>query len=228
MQTEPSQWMNLIEGEKKEQFELYFALLTEYNKKFNLTAITDKKEVYLKHFLDSAVGVPYFPLGANCIEIGSGGGFPSLPVKLLRDDLSFTLVESIGKKCEFLRIVVEKLCLQGVEIVNGRAEMLAKDDKYREKYDLSTARAVAKLNTLSEYLLPFVKVGGRMIAYKGETEEETEAKRAIDLLGGRIGSVVSYSLCDSAMNRKLILIDKIKQTPQKYPRGNGKERSKPL
>ncbi|MBO4990126.1 MAG: 16S rRNA (guanine(527)-N(7))-methyltransferase RsmG [Clostridia bacterium] len=228
MQINWKEWKEKIEGEQKEKFELYFSLLKEYNEKFNLTAITDKKEVILKHFVDSAVGIPLFPMGAKCIEVGSGGGFPSLPVKIFRDDLSFTLVESVGKKCEFLRVVVDKLQLQNVDILHERAEVLARDEAYREQYDLSTARAVAKLNTLSEYLLPFLKVGGKMIAYKGDTEEETEAVRAIEVLGGRKGEVISYSIGEIPQKRKLITIDKIKRTPEQYPRGNGKERSKPL
>lgn len=228
MQANWKEWEEKIEGEKREQFELYYSLLKEYNQKFNLTSITDKKEVFLKHFSDSALGIPLFPYGAKCIEVGSGGGFPSLPVKIFRDDLSFTLVESVGKKCEFLKVVVDKLCLKNVDILHERAEVLAREEAHREKYDLSTARAVAKLNTLSEYLLPFLKVGGRMVAYKGDAEEEKEAEHAIEVLGGRSREVISYSIGEIPQRRKLIVVEKIKNTPKEYPRGNGKERRKPL
>ncbi len=203
-------------------------LLLEYNNKFNLTAITDEKDIYIKHFLDCIAGDMFFEKGANVVEIGSGGGFPSVPLKIIRDDLSFTLVESTGKKCGYLKEVVDKLNLNCVQVVNDRAEVLAKDKKYREKFDVAEARAVARLNTLAEYCLPFVKVGGRFIAYKGDCEEEIEeASKAIDILGGEIEKIEKYEL-PNGEKRTLAVIRKVKKTPEKYPRGQGKERKNPL
>lgn len=217
----------LIYEENRDKFDRFFSLLTKYNEKFNLTAIKEEKEVFEKHFLDSAAGIFLLPKGAKCIEIGSGGGFPSMVLKLLRDDLTFTLVESVGKKCEFLRVIVDNFSLQGVDILNTRAETLAKEEKHREKYDVAVARAVARMNTLSEYLLPFVKVGGMMVTYKGEREEIDEAQNAIQTLGGALREVIPYRV-EGADNHCLVVVDKIKRTPPLYPRGNGKERSKPL
>lgn len=221
-------YMDKISKDMKEKFENLCDFLLEYNEKVNLTSITDKNEVFIKHFLDSIVGEKLFFEGANVIEIGSGGGFPSIPLKLLRDDLSFTLVESTGKKCTYLSSCVDKFALNGVKVVNGRAEELGKDILYREKYDCATARAVARLNTLCEYCMPFVKVGGRFIAYKGECSEEIkEAEKAIKILGGEIESIETYSL-PSSDKRTLICIKKVCATPKKYPRGLGKERKCPI
>lgn len=221
-------YRNRIRKEKGGLFERFFSLLTEYNARFNLTAITEEEEVYEKHFLDSVAGESLFPENARVLEVGSGAGFPSLPLKILRDDLSFTLVESTGKKCEFLKTAVKELGLDGVTVLGGRAEELARDSLYREKFDACCARAVARLNTLSEYCLPFVRVGGAFIAYKGDSEEELhEAKNAISTLGGKTGEVYRYALSNGD-KRSLILINKIKHTPAAYPRGQGKERKKPL
>lgn len=151
-----------IEGEKRAEFERFRSLLLNYNEKYNLTAITEEKDVFYKHFLDSSAGSGVFKRGASVAEIGSGAGFPSVVLKLLREDLSFTLLESVGKKCEFLRAVVDNLGLKGMNILNIRAEDAAREERYREKFDYSVARAVARMNTLSEYCLPFVKVGGRL------------------------------------------------------------------
>ncbi|MDE6411522.1 MAG: 16S rRNA (guanine(527)-N(7))-methyltransferase RsmG [Clostridia bacterium] len=225
---EPARYLNIINGEKKALFEKYFALLTEYNARFNLTAITKKEEVFEKHFLDSVLGESLFPENASVLEVGSGAGFPSLPLKILRDDLSFTLVESTGKKCEFLKVAVKELSLSGVTILNERAETLARDSLYREKFDVCCARAVARMNTLSEYCLPFVKTGGAFVAYKGDADEELkEAENAIKKLGGKTALSYRYSLPNHGV-RTLIKIDKIKQTPALYPRGQGKERKNPL
>lgn len=218
----------IICGELKERFEAFKDILLDYNNKFNLTAITDEKDIYLKHFLDCAAGNMFFDKGVSVVEIGSGGGFPSVPLKLLRDDLSFTLVESTGKKCDYLRVVVDKLQLPCVQVVNARAEELGKDEKFREKFDVCTARAVARLNTLAEYCLPFVKLGGRFIAYKGNCPEEIEeAKNAFTILGGEIERIEKYGL-PNGESRTLVIVKKVKHTPEKYPRGQGKERKCPL
>lgn len=215
--------------EFSDKLELFKEILEEFNKKYNLTAISDEKEVYIKHFFDSIQPQKYFPQGANVVEIGSGGGFPSVPLKIVRDDLSFTLIESTGKKCEYLKHVVDKLSFSGVQVLNIRAEDGGRDKKLREKFDVATARAVARLNTLCEYCLPFVKVGGRFIAYKGGAEEEIkESLNAIKILGGEIENIEKYDLPEGFGSRTSIVIKKVKPTPEKYPRGRGLERKKPL
>lgn len=225
---EPTDYLNLINGEKRPVFEKFFSLLIEYNARFNLTAITERSEVFEKHFLDSVMGERLIPKNANVVEIGSGAGFPSLPLKMIRDDLSFTLVESTGKKCEFLKVSIKELGLSNVTVLNERAETLARDSKYREKFDVCCARAVARLNTLSEYCLPFVKTGGGFLAYKANAEEElNEARSAIQKLGGRTDGVYRYTLPNHG-ERTFILVRKIKPTPALYPRGQGKERKNPL
>lgn len=221
-------YMDKINSELSEKFEILCSFLLQYNEKVNLTSITVKNDVFIKHFLDSVLGESLFFEGAQTIEIGSGGGFPSIPLKIFRDDLSMTLVESTGKKCIYLQSCVDKLALDGVKVVNERAEELGRNEFYREKFDCSTARAVARLNTLCEYCLPFVKTGGRFIAYKGECEEEiSEAQKAIKVLGGEIENVINYNL-PTGENRTLISIKKVCATPQKYPRGQGKERKCPI
>lgn len=220
---------NLIDGEKKEKFEAFAALLLEYNKKYNLTAITERDEVRVKHFLDSAMGAYAFEQNANVLEVGSGGGFPSIPLMILREDLHFTLMESIGKKCEFLQIATEKLGLLQAKVVCKRAEDAAREVAFREKFDVVCARAVARLNTLCEYCLPFVKVGGKFVAYKGIAEEEVkESGHAMLVLGGKLEQVDCYELPQNGGARAIVQIKKVKATPEKYPRGQGKERKKPL
>ena len=222
-------YQNEINGKQKERLEAFRLLLLEYNQKYNLTTILEEKDVYYKHFLDSAAGMDLFPLNAKVAEIGSGAGFPSLVLKILRDDLSFDLFESVGKKCEFLKVVVDKLGLSNVHIYNLRAEDAAKDGKFREGYDCVTARAVARMNTLSEYCMPFVKVGGQFIAYKsGDVTEIQEAETACKILGGKIEKIYEYSLPEGYGDRALAVVKKTKNTPNKYPRGQGKERKNPL
>ncbi|MBQ9781588.1 MAG: 16S rRNA (guanine(527)-N(7))-methyltransferase RsmG [Clostridia bacterium] len=220
---------NVILTDKQiEDFLSFKDLLIFYNKMFNLTTITEEKEIYIKHFLDSALSKDYFKENSSVIEIGSGGGFPSIPLKILRRDLKFTLVESTGKKCSFLKEVVKNLKLDNVEVLNARAEDLGKDKKYREKFDHVTARAVARLNTLCEYCIPFIKVGGSFIALKGGLEEEIEeSKSAVKILGGKIEKIEKYDLLNEGQ-RTIIKIEKIEKTDLKYPRGNGKERKNPL
>lgn len=215
-------------GELGAKFNEFYEILCNFNQMFNLTAIKERSEIYDKHFLDSVMGEFLFDEGAEAIEIGSGAGFPSIPLKLIRPDLKLTLVESTGKKCEFLRTVVDKLGLNGVKIYNARAEDLAKDDRFREKFDYATARAVARMNTLSEYCIPFVRKGGKFIAYKGDCAEEVEeARSAVAKLGGKTDAVIEYNLKDRG-KRGLVVVKKEFETPKKYPRGNGKERKNPL
>ncbi|MDE7163264.1 MAG: 16S rRNA (guanine(527)-N(7))-methyltransferase RsmG [Clostridia bacterium] len=221
-------YMNLISGEYGEKFGQFKNLLLDYNNKFNLTAITDEKEVYIKHFLDSVAGESFFTKNASVVEIGSGGGFPSVPLKLIRDDLHFLLIESTGKKCSYLQTVVDNLNLNNVQVKNARAEDAAREVIYREKFDFAVARAVARLNTLCEYCMPFVKVGGKFIAYKGDNDDEIrEAANAIKILGGELEKTEKYELPDGE-KRTLIIIKKVAHTPKQYPRGQGKERKAPI
>ena len=224
-----TQMIEKLNGEYKQKFDEYYALIIEYNEKYNLTAILEEKEVFYKHFLDSVAGADLFKKDARVAEIGSGAGFPSIPLKIVRPDLSFDLFESVGKKCEFLKVAVEKLSLSNVRVFNKRAEDCAKDKEFREKYDHATARAVARMNTLSEYCLPFVKVGGSFIAYKsGNLEEIEEAESAYKILGAKRENVFQYALPENYGERTLAEIKKVKPTPPKYPRGQGKERKNPL
>ncbi len=212
--------------DKVDKFEKYYNLLLEFNQKFNITAITEREEVIVKHFIDSVLGVDKI-VGNKLIDIGSGGGFPAIPLRIMRDDLLLTTLEATGKKCEFLKTVVDKLELENVTVLNGRAEDIAKNSLYREQFDVCTARAVARLNTLCEYCMPFVKLGGYFLAYKGDAEEEVkEAQNAIKVLGGKIEKVETFDLFGA--KRQIVCIKKIKNTPSLYPRGNGKERKKPL
>lgn len=222
-------YVSAVTSEKKEKFEAFRAYLSEFNQKYNLTAITEEKDVLYKHFVDSLAGESLIKKGAFCAEIGSGAGFPSIPLKIYREDLSFTLFESIGKKCDFLRFVVDKLQLNGVNICNMRAEDAARIEKYREKFDCVVARAVAAMNTLCEYCMPFVKKGGIFAAYKSaDVAELVSAEHAAILLGGKKIEKYPYALPEGYGERILAVVEKIKNTPEKYPRGNGKERKNPL
>lgn len=215
-----------LNEEQLNLFEKYYRLLIEYNSYFNLTSITEREEVYKKHFVDSVIGVNKL-IGEKLIDVGSGAGFPALAIKIVKPELQVTLIESIGKKCEFLKTVVKKLNLSNVNVINGRAEDYAKNENFREKFDIVTARAVAKLNTIAEYCLPFVKVGGFFVSYKGNAKEEIkEAENAFSILGGKVNEVNEYNLEEAV--RTLIYVKKIKNTPEKYPRGHGKERKNPL
>ena len=214
--------------EQEKKFVLFGNLLEKYNAEFNITAIESGEKTEIKHFLDSVMGVDNFPPNASVIEVGSGGGFPSVPLMIMRNDLRFTLVESTGKKCVFLEKVKSELNLN-CTVLNARAEDLGRKKEYREVFDISTARAVARLNTLSEYCLPLIKVGGSFIAYKGSADEEIkEARNAIAVLGGKIKEIKNYELPYGEGKRTIIEIEKVSKTPSLYPRGNGKEKKKPL
>lgn len=215
-----------ITNEQYEKFEKYYQLLVFYNEKFNITAITEKREVFIKHFLDSVINLKKLTSG-KLIDVGSGGGFPVIPIKIINRDLQVVMLEATGKKCQFLNEVIKELNLTNAQVINNRAEILAKNELYREQFDYCTARAVARLNTLSEYCLPFVKVGGEFIAHKGDSKEEVlEAKKAFEILGAKLENLQEFELFGA--KRSIITIKKIKNTPLKYPRGNGKERKNPL
>ena len=223
---------NLTDNLSEKQRELlkkFFKILVEENEKINLTSITEEKEVYIKHFEDSLSGAEFFPDGAKVIEIGSGGGFPSIPLKIAREDLKFILLEATGKKCEYLKRTGAKLGFKNFEVLNGRAEDYGKNPLYREKFDVATARAVARLNSLAEYCVPFVKVGGFFIAYKGDAEEEIkEAEKAIKVLGCEKVEEKTFELSENHGKRSVIVYKKVKKTPTEYPRGNGKEKKSPI
>lgn len=203
-------------------------MLLKKNEVTNLTSISGDRELWIKHFLDSLIGERFIERGADCCDVGAGGGFPSIPLAIYRDDITFTLVEATGKKCDFLREVKAGLPLYNIDVVNARAEEIGKGE-LRERFDAVTARAVARLNTLCEYCMPLVKVGGRFIAYKGKDAAETgEAGNAVRILGGEIERVESVSLPDGFGERNIIVIKKTRKTPSAYPRGRGKERKDPL
>lgn len=217
--------INLTDTEVQ-SFEDYYQLLIEYNNKFNLTAITEKEQVIVKNFLDSVIFKDYIT-GEKHIDIGSGGGFPAIPLKIVKPNLKTTLLEATGKKCEFLTALKENLKLDNVTVLNGRAEDYAMKKEYRESFDVCTARAVARLNILAEYCLPFVKVGGVFVAYKAQAEEEIkEALNAIKTLGGKIKDIVTTQIED--FTRTAVIIEKIKSTDVKFPRSNAQIRKKPL
>lgn len=214
------------------QFELYYRTLVEWNEKMNLTAITDRDEVFMKHFYDSLSLSFHQPMEKieSIADIGSGAGFPSIPLKICFPHLRVTIIDSLNKRILFLEHLVKSIGLEQVAAVHGRAEDLGHQADYRESYDLVTARAVARLNVLSEFCLPFTKVGGTFIAMKGSqgSEELVEAKNAIQLLGGKIEEAYSFELPLSNGERTIIRIKKIKNTSKKYPRKPGIPLKQPI
>lgn len=217
-----------ISQENAKQFYKYMKLLLEWNEKMNLTAITDPEEIILKHFVDSLTIMPYLSNANTILDVGTGAGFPGLPLKILEDNKEFTLLDSLNKRITFLKNVISELELKNVQAIHGRAEEYI--SQKRESYDIVTSRAVAKLNVLIEYMLPFVKVGGRCICMKSfEIEGELkEAKKAIEILGGKIEKVDEITLPTTDIKRKIVIIKKIKNTPNKYPRKAGTPAKEPI
>lgn len=214
------------------QFMSYYELLMKWNEFMNLTAITDFDEVVIKHFSDSLELVKVYDLGGSkkVMDLGTGAGFPGIPLKIVFPELNITLLDSLNKRVKFLNEVIENLGLQGIEAVHGRAEEYGKNKAYREQYDLCISRAVANLATLSEYCLPYVKTDGFFIPYKsGKIEDElAQSYQAIHILGGSVEKVEGFHLAGTDMERSLVVIKKVKHTPKQYPRNAGKPSKEPL
>lgn len=226
------QWKIPFTDRQQEQLTVYYEMLVEKNKVMNLTAITEFDDVLKKHFLDSIAVARFVDLTGDLsvMDLGTGAGFPGMPLKIMFPNLKITLADSLNKRILFLDAVIQELHLEGVTTVHGRAEDLAADERYREQYDYCVSRAVANLSTLSEYCLPFVKIGGSFISYKsGEIEEElSSAKKAIFLLGGKTKEVLPFQLDGTDINRSFVMIGKEKKTPKIYPRKSGMPSKKPL
>lgn len=221
-----------LEEEQINQFYKYMNILIEWNKNINLTAITDPKEVILKHFIDSIYVLKNIEISSNSsvIDIGTGAGFPGIPLKIVRKDLNVTLLDSLNKRIMFLDNVINNLGLKDISTIHGRAEEMGKNKKYREMFDYAISRAVANLTVLSEYMIPFVKLGGKSICMKGGNikEELENSQKALGILGGNLLHVEEFNLLDTDIKRSLIIIEKCKITPIKYPRKPGTPVKEPL
>lgn len=222
----------ILDQEQINQFDEYYEILVEWNKVMNLTGITEYQEVVEKHFLDSLsiVKVMDMDQAERVIDIGTGAGFPGIPLKIAFPKLDIVLLDSLNKRIRFLDHVIEELGLEGIRTIHGRAEDYARDGKYRERFDLCVSRAVANLSSLSEYCLPYVKVGGRFVSYKsGDIEEEVnDASKAIALLGGKKGRIEKFQLPDTDIQRSFVVIGKTKNTQKRYPRKAGMPTKEPL
>lgn len=218
--------------EIENKFILYRDLLKEWNQKINITSIEDNEEIYLKHFLDSVLLLNKENINEckKIIDVGTGGGFPGLPLKIINENYELTLLDSLRKRIDFLKETVHALKLRNVKLIHGRAEDFGQNADYREKYDICVSRAVAPLNVLSEYCIPFVKVGGYFAAYKSDniSEEITNSDTAIKKLGGKLLKVEELCLPGTNIVRKIVIIEKINQTNAKYPRKAGKPSKEPL
>ncbi len=219
-----------LQEEQLEQFFTYKELLIEWNKKMNLTAIEQEEDIITKHFIDSLSIASYIPDTAKVIDIGTGAGFPGIPLKILKKDLSITLLDSLNKRITFLEEVIRNLSLENIQAVHARAEELAHKEEYREQYDIAVSRAVAPMHTLLEYMLPYVKIGGKCICMKGPNlqEESKDLQNCLETLGGKIEKIEEIVLPETEIKRNIMLIKKENKTPKKYPRNPGMPSKKPL
>lgn len=209
--------------EQLEQFFEYMKLLIEWNEKMNLTAITDPDEIIFKHFIDSITILKEIKDNSKLVDVGTGAGFPGIPLSIMKPTLKITLVDSLNKRLIFLQEVVKELELKNIEIIHARAEELGQNKEYREMFDVATSRAVANLSTLSEYLIPLVKINGKVISMKasGAQNEINEARKAIKVLGGSIEKIEEFNLPQTDIGRTIIVIKKKEKTNRKYPRKSG-------
>ncbi|WP_374055339.1 16S rRNA (guanine(527)-N(7))-methyltransferase RsmG [Rossellomorea sp. FM04394] len=221
-----------LSSQQLNQFERYYELLVEWNEKMNLTAITDKEDVYLKHFYDSISAAFYvdFSQVTTLCDVGAGAGFPSIPLKICFPHLHISIVDSLNKRITFLNHLSDELGLENTNFYHDRAETFGKNKAHREKYDMVTARAVARMSVLSELCLPLVKRGGFFVAMKASNvnEELSNAKKAIGMLGGQTDKMYSFILPEEESERNIVKIDKVKETPNKYPRKPGTPNKLPL
>lgn len=226
-----SEWDMDIDDERLDLFAGYYELLISWNEKFNLTSITKKEEVIVKHFVDSISLLKYTDISEKTLlDVGTGAGFPGIPLKIMVPECRVTLIDSLNKRVGFLNEVISSLGLFGITAVHGRAEDLAKDGDYRESFDIVTSRAVADLSVLAEYCLPFVNIGGAFISYKGiNIDDESEmAEHAVRILGGRTDRIEKFSLPFSDAERSLLFVDKTEHTAKRFPRKAGMPLKKPL
>ena len=219
-----------LDKQQIDKFYTYMKLLLEWNEKINLTAIIQPEEIILKHFIDSMTIAPYLEKNAKLIDVGTGAGFPGIPLKIIREDIQITLLDSLNKRINFLNHVIKQLQLTNIQTIHSRVEELGKDKRYRENFHYATSRAVANLSTLAEYLIPLVKIEGCCISMKGANiqEEIQKSKNAISLLGGKIEKIKEFQLPKSDMDRNLVIIRKVKNTPSKYPRKAGLPTKDPI
>lgn len=225
-----TQFRIVLSEEQQSKFYKYMKLLLEWNEKMNLTSITEQEEILTKHFIDSLSIASYIKPNDNILDIGTGAGFPGIPLKIALPQISFTLLDSLNKRINFLNAVIQDLELNNIQAIHGRAEEFCKINGKRESYEIVVSRAVAKLNVLLEYMLPFTKIGGKCICMKSvDIEQELKlAEKAIEILGGKIEKIDTITLENTDIQRKIVVIQKVKETPKKYPRKAGTPVKEPL